>query len=231
MITRWVLTATILLTLFKSTSWANEITIEQIGDNLDLTIVQKGGNNVVKQYVYTSELAGDDMTVEFHQEHSDGTSNNVIEYWHVEGNNNSVEVRQGSDNLGGNGVRSDSEEYSGHYARVDIHGNDNSIRIGQRNPDNSPHTAVANIWYVDDSSIEITQGSSGSKTAHATIQNEGSSITVIQDGNGQHQSYIDTYGTQPSTIDLTQGGSTSQFYSLSQNCMTTGGCSVSVIQN
>ena len=218
-----------LLTL-SSPSSANEITIEQIGDNLDLTIVQKGGNNVVKQLDYTSEFYGDDMTVLFHQEHSHGTSNNVIEYWHIEGNNNNVEVRQGSDNLGGNGVRSDSTEYSGHYARVDIHGDGNSIRIGQRNPDNSPHTAVANIWYVDDSSIEITQGSSGTKTAYATIQNEGSSINVLQDGNGQHQSYIDTYGTQPSTIDVTQGGSTSQFYSLSQNCMTTGGCSVTVTQ-
>ena len=222
--------AIITLTL-SSVSSANEITITQIGDNLDLTIVQKGSNNVVKKLDYTSEFYGDDMTVLFHQEHSDGYFNNVIEYWHIDGNNNSVEVRQGSDNLGGNGVRSDSEEYSGHYARVDIHGDDNSIRIGQRNPDDSPHTAVANIWYVDDSNIEITQGSSGSKTAYATIQNDASSITVFQDGSGQHSAYIDTYGTQPSTIDLTQGGSTSQFYSLSQNCMTTGGCSVTVTQN
>ena len=226
-----MITALVLVVTLSTSSNANEIYITQAGNNADIDIVQKGDNNVVKQLDYTSEFDGDDMTVVFHQEHSDGTSNNVIEYWHVEGNNNSVEVRQGSDNLGGNGVRSDSEEYSGHYARVDIHGDGNSIRIGQRNPDDSPHTAVANIWYVDDSSIEITQGSSGSKTAYATIQNEGSSINVLQDGNGQHQSYIDTYGTQPSTIDVTQGGSTSQFYSLSQNCMTTGGCSVSITQD
>ena len=225
----WAL-AVVILSISTSSN-ANEITITQIGDNLDMDITQSGGNNIVKKLDYTSEFYGDDMTVLFHQEHSDGTSNNVIEYWHIDGNNNSVEVRQGSDNLGGNGVRSDSTEYSGHYARVDIHGNDNSIRIGQRNPDNSPHTAVANIWFVDDSSIEITQGSSGSNTAYATIQNEGSSISILQDGDGQHSAYIDTYGTGPSDIDLTQGGSTSQFYSLSQYCTNANGCAVTVTQN
>ena len=221
--------AIITLTL-SSVSSANEITITQIGDNLDLDITQKGGNNAVKEYFYDSVIDGDDNTVLFHQEHSNGTSTNVIEYGVIIGKENTVEVRQGSDNLGGNGVRSDSTEYSGHYAHIGIIGDENSINIGQRNPDNSPHSAWV-VVMADGADVEITQGSSNTKDAEVWIQNDNSNISVLQDGSGSHTAFIDTYGSDPSTIDLTQGGSTSQSYSLTQYCVTANGCSVTVTQN
>ena len=229
MIIRWVQIVAIALTLSSQTS-ANEITITQIGDRLDLDITQKGGNNAVKEYFWDSVIDGDDNTVLFHQEHSNGTSTNVIEYGAIVGKENTVEVRQGSDNLGGNGVRSDSTEYSGHYAHVGIIGDNNKINIGQRNPDNSPHSAWAVIM-ADGADVEITQGSSSTKDAEVWVENDNSNISVLQDGSGSHTAFIDTYGSDPSTIDLTQGGSTSQSYSLTQYCVTAGGCSVTVTQN
>ena len=216
-----------LLTSFSVS--ANEITITQIGDGLDLDITQKGGNNVVKEGFYNSVIDGDDNTVLFHQEHSNGTGTNVIEYGTIVGKENTVEVRQGSDNLGGNGVRSDSTEYSGHYAHIGIIGDGNSIRIGQRNPDNSLHSAWA-VVMADGADVEITQGSSNSKDAEVWVQNDNSNISVLQHSSGAHTAYINTYGSQPSNIELEQKGTSANSYSITQYCTTTGGCSVSVTQ-
>lgn len=224
----WAL-AVVILSISTSSN-ANEITITQIGDNLDMDITQSGGNNIVKGPFWDSVMDGNDNTVLFHQEHSDGTYANIIEYGYIVGDDNNVEVRQGSDNLGGNGVRSDSTEYSGHYAHVGVIGDDNTVRIGQRNPDDSPHSAWAVIM-ADGADVEITQGSSNTKDAEVWVQNDNSNISVLQDGSGLHTAFIDTYGTGPSTIDLTQGGSTSQFYSLSQYCTNANGCAVTVTQN
>jgi len=208
---------------------ANEIYITQSGKNFDLDVTQKGGNNVVKEAFYDSVMNGDDNTVLFHQEHSNGTSTNVIEYGAIVGKENTVEVRQGSDNLGGNGVRSDSTEYSGHYAHIGIIGDENSIRIGQRNPDNSPHSAWAVIM-ADGADVEITQGSSSTKDAEVWVQNDNSNISVLQHNNGSHTAYVDTYGSQPSNLQLEQKGSSANSYSLTQGCYTTGGCSATVTQ-
>lgn len=229
MTTRWALIVTIVLTLFRSTSWANEITITQVGDGFDLDITQKGGNNAVTEGFYNSVIDGDDNTVLFHQEHSDGTSTNVIEYGAIVGKENTVEVRQGSDNLEGNGIRSDSTEYSGHYAHVGIIGDGNSIRIGQRNPDNSPHSAWA-VVMADGADVEITQGSSNTKDAEVWVENDDSNISVLQHSSGAHTAYIYTYGTQPSNIELEQTGTSANSYSLTQYCTTSGGCSVTVTQ-
>ncbi len=219
-----------MILIFSSqTSFANDIFITQSGDDLIMDITQEGGNNIVKQYDTTSGFDGDDQNVKIVQEHSHGTSNNVIEYWHINGNDNSLELRQGSDNLGGNGVRSDSTEYSGHTMMVDIHGNDNNIRIGQRNPDNSPHNADAMI-FADGASVEITQGSSGSKDASVIVSNDDSNISVLQHNNGAHSADIYTYGSYASNIQLEQKGTSANSYSLTQQCETMGGCSATVTQ-
>ena len=212
-----------------TTTYSNEITITQVGDGFDLDVTQKGGNNAVKEAFSDSEMDGDDNTVLFHQEHTNGTSNNVIEYGAIVGKENTIEVRQGSDNLDGNGVRSDSTEYSGHYAHVGIIGDNNNVNIGQRNPDNSPHSAWAVIM-ADGADVEITQGSSSTKDAEVWVYNDDSNISVLQHNNGAHTAYAYTYGPNASTVDLEQKGTSANSHSLTQYCNTTGGCSVSVTQ-
>ena len=53
---------------------------------------------------------------------------------------------------------------------------------------------------------------------------------MVQSGTGSHNSQIRLQGNQPTTLNLTQQGSTNQAYSLTQNCYTVGGCTVSVTQ-
>ncbi len=230
MILRLFKSSSIVLLLLGSNAWANDIFITQSGDNFDLDITQKGSNNIVKGAWSYSEFDGNDQQVTIVQEHSNGTNNNVVEYGAVVGKDNSLEVRQGSDNLGGNGVRSDSIEYSGHYAHVGIIGDDNSIRIGQRNPDDSSHSAFVVILNADGVAVEVTQGSSNTKDAEVWVENDNSNISVLQHNSGAHTAYIDTYGSEPSNLQLEQKGSSANSYSLTQGCYTAGGCSATVTQ-
>jgi len=55
-------------------------------------------------------------------------------------------------------------------------------------------------------------------------------VTGFQTGYATHTANISLTGSFPTTLSLEQKGGTAQSYSLSQNCQTSGGCSVSVVQ-
>ena len=48
MITGWATTLVIVLTLLSSNSFANDFTMEQVGDNFTLTVTQTGNNHVLE---------------------------------------------------------------------------------------------------------------------------------------------------------------------------------------
>ena len=52
---------------------------------------------------------------------------------------------------------------------------------------------------------------------------------MVQKNTG-HTATINLSGSYGTALNLLQQGYTSQSYSLSQNCLTVGGCSVSVTQ-
>ena len=63
-----------------------------------------------------------------------------------------------------------------------------------------------------------------------TIYNDDNEVSVVQKNNGAHNATVTLTGTQPTDLSLSQVGNTTQNYSLSQNCITSGGCSISVSQ-
>ena len=70
----------------------------------------------------------------------------------------------------------------------------------------------------------------GNKTLNLTVYSDWSEVDIIQRKNGAHSATITLQGTQPTDLFLTQTGNTTQTYNLTQNCVTSGGCSVSVTQ-
>ena len=59
-----------------------------------------------------------------------------------------------------------------------------------------------------------------------------SSVTdVEQRGSGSHTATITLQGNQPTTLNLIQNSVTNQSYSLTQTCVTVGGCSITVTQD
>ena len=211
----------------------NEISIDQTGgDNFNLTINQFGSNNVIKMYDAYSYVNGADMTLTLIQQ-NETTTNNVIELWHLDGQDNIVRWGQGVswDNATSSTYAYDGTEGGGHYARLDIHGNNNHLQGHQTNQGSTSGHTFTSLIFSDYNDIWVRQQHDGAKTVNLTTYNDGNDITLRQKGAwAQHTANITLSGSDPTTLNLLQQGTTTQSYSLSQNCLTVGGCSVSITQ-
>lgn len=210
----------------------NEITINQFGNYFNLNINQTGNNNIIKGYDYSSYIEGDDMDLMLVQ-YNDTTTNNVIEYWHLDGDDNTVRWGQGVawTNSTSDTFSNDGDEGSGHYARLDIHGDNNHMQGHQTNQGSTSGHTFTSIIYSDNNDIWARQQHDGGKTINLTTWVDGNDITLRQKGAwAQHSATISLSGSEPTTLNLLQQGTTSQSYSLSQTCYTVGGCSISVTQ-
>lgn len=85
-----------LFALLSSAAWANEIYINQIGDTLDLDIVQSGDNNSIGNSTTSVSLEGSDMTFSITQTGNSNTIAATIKgatytgTWNFLGDSNSV---------------------------------------------------------------------------------------------------------------------------------------------
>ena len=211
----------------------NEITIEQTSGNyFDLNVVQVGDYNIIKMYDTSSYVSGNNVELTLIQENSSGT-NNVIELWHLSGTDNTIRWAQGTawDNATSTTYGDDGTEGGGHYARLDIHGNYNHLQGHQTNQGSTSGHTFTSLIFSSYNDIWLRQQGDGAKTIGLQTNNDYNDISVLQKGAwAQHSASISLSGTDPTTLDLTQQGTTSQSYSLSQTCYTVGGCSVSVTQ-
>jgi len=208
----------------------NEITIDQTGgDNFSLNIEQYGAKNEIKMYDPYSYLNGANMSLHLYQ-NNDGTNQNTIDFWHLDGASNSIRWGQGGklDDASDTTFYYDGNESGGHYANLDIHGNNNNVSGWQANSGNGGHT-YNQLIFSSYNDVYVEQRGDGAKTLNLTINNDGNDVEVIQKNTG-HTATINLSGSYGTTLNLLQQGYTSQTYSLSQNCLTVGGCSVSVTQ-
>ena len=221
------------LLLSMSAKADNEITIDQTGgDNFNLTINQSGSNNIIKKYDYSSYVEGADMTLTLIQQ-NETTTNNVIDIWHLEGSGNTIRWAQGVawDSAISDTWSYDSDEGSGHYARLDIHGDNNHLQGHQTNQGSTSGHTFTSLIFSDNNDIWVRQQHDGAKTLNLTTWVDGNDITLRQKGSGaNHTATISLDGTYATSLDLLQQGTTTQSYSLYQTCYTVGGCSVSVTQ-
>ena len=235
-----LLLAMVLLSLSSLSKADNLIELDQgsyqghTGDNLNLLILQTGADNIIRKYQnsYGSWITGDDVSIHLEQMNESGTDN-IIDIWHLEGDDNEVRWGQGLQLSGPTDTTFsfDGSEGGGHYARLDIHGDNNTFIGSQKMDTNSiSHSITANI-YSDNNDVYVRQAQNGNKTFTLTIRNSnGNDVFVNQRDNGAHTATVSLLGTQPTDLDLIQKGNTTQSYSLSQNCVTVGGCSVTGTQ-
>ena len=224
-----------LLLLSLNSKADNLIELDQAlgGDNLDLNIVQVGANNTIQCYVDSScWIGGDDFTIHLEQ-YNTTNSDNVIEIWHLEGDGNSVRFGQGLhlSNSSDTTFSYDGSEGGGHYARLDVHGDNNHLQGHQTNQGSTSGHTFNSLIFSDNNDIWIRQQHDGGKTINLTTYADGNDIDIRQKGSGaQHSASISLSGTESTVLNLLQQGTTSQSYSLTQACYTVGGCSVSVTQ-
>ena len=86
------------LLIFGSMAFANEIYIDQVGDNLDLDITQDGSNNQFGDSNAVADLEGDDMTFSITQTGSNNdiaaviNGNTYTGTWSFTGDYNTVDL-------------------------------------------------------------------------------------------------------------------------------------------
>lgn len=211
------------LSISISDSKANEIYITQAGDGLVMDIEQDGEDHVIKPKTITSKIDGDDVTFIVRQ----NKHNNVLEYDQITGDNNQIGIFQGENIYG---WESSSTQGNNNFVGINVEGNNNSVEHQQLN---NWHDVNTNIQ-GDGNNVRTNQQNWGAKSIDLTINNDDNNVDIDQRGGGEtanHTATITLDGTYGTNLDLNQSGTTQNSYTLSQNCMTVGGCSVTVTQN
>lgn len=230
----------------------NEIYINQSGDNLNLKVRQLGDNNkvdtVMNGYQLTMDvlqegnrnellkngtgISGDGNTITTEQWNNTTSSDVNKIYIDVNGNNNEIDVGQGCKFAGGMSDTTcdrDTHEDAGHTLYVDIQGGNNKVKGGQKSGTANPNHNASIDVDSDGNDVFYTQAGSGEKNLTLDINNDSNDVTVNQ-LYGTHTANITLNGSDSTTLNLTQQGSGVMNYTLTQNCVTLGGCSITVTQ-
>jgi len=128
MTTNWAVAAAIALIFSSSVAIANDIRISQVGDDLDIDIVQDGENNSIRGMggsTSTASMYGDDSKIDFRQT---GDTNTISMYFNNDSGGISTPkaiITQTGDR---NSVTSDQHGY-GHESTISQNGDDNTAWV------------------------------------------------------------------------------------------------------
>lgn len=163
------------------------------------------GRTTNDSQVYIQQV-GDGNIIEVNQS---GTKNNYT-YISNSGSNNNISVTQ-------SGNASTQVNYSYNI----INGNSNTVSITQT----STGGAKGSFVNVQDNnnSVVVSQTDSGSHYAEIGLSGGNKSVNVQQSGSASHMASIYLSGN-PTSLTSQQSGTTQQFYSITFNCATAGGC-------
>ena len=214
----------------------------QTGDDNIMRLDNHGDNNTFSAKQETSnaemdlEIDFDNNTVDARQACHAGSSclkDTII--MNVYGSNNDVLMGQGYKVSSAGSFTYDGQEFGGHDMYLDITGSGNDVKLSQRSNNNtSDHYMDINI-YSDDNTVHAMQQHNNDKSLTLTINNDDNNVSINQQKSGGTQTGTITLGgSYGTTLDLTMGTNNTSgagTYSLTQNCQTVGGCSVSVTQD
>ena len=206
----------------------NTIDLLQSGNNLYIGWTDTWGSGKS----WGGDLDGYNNELEVRQKCSVTSCNDNDFGFHIWGNYNQVVFGQGYEinNSLTPTWSYDGTEPGGNYVRLDIHGDYNEFKGSQKQDnDTIEHSMIWNI-YGDYNDVFSKQLQNGNKTLTGTINNDSNEVAIVQKKTGAHTATITIDGTYPTDLSLTQTGSIAQTYTLTQNCVTVGGCSVSVTQ-
>ena len=209
----------------------NEIFIDQSGNNFAIGVEQIGANN---NATVTADGTNQQLLI---VQYNDSTVDNDVTV-DVTGDSNGIKLCQGCffdypESYTNHDYTHDNWEYGGHSIDLVVTGNRNGISAQQTNQggagDNG-HSYELNLS-GDDNEVTTIQQHDGAKTIDLTIYNDDNDVFVRQKGNGgAHNANITLDGTHGTDLTLKQFGNVTQSYSLQQNCLTVGGCSVTITQ-
>lgn len=161
------------------------------------------------------------------------TTNDSRVYIEQIGNSNTITVQQ-------TGTRQNYAEYRGNgssntvnitqsgtagtqvnYTELNVLGSNNSVNITQQSTGGAK--GVFATVNNSNNTLTVQQKDSGSHYAEVTLSGGNKNVDILQEGSASHMARVNLSGLAQD-LSLTQRGSTQQFYSITSNCATAGGC-------
>ena len=227
----WVAKALIVLLLFKpTTSWANDIYINQVGDNLNMTVVQDGQNNYFQYCSVNNDSNCTDMNGNAHGWADGVASDNAEVNSSTVGDDNTVVVAHAT------GQNNTNENIT----NIDILGDRNkaqSIFANASYGNGSGGVKESNIEIDgDDNTVKHGSDSYGNVEANISVTGDNNDVQVYQRSKNNIANIDVTNAGGPVSVNLQQLGSSYQdtglnSYNLTQYCTNANGCTVNVTQN
>jgi hypothetical protein len=214
----------------------NVISIEQSGNNLQLGIDQIGYNNRIEMKDSGSYINASSLSMYLVQVNDSDGINKII-FDEVSGTSNQMKVAQG---VAWNTLDSDTDltwwadgyEGGGHEVDITLYGDNNDMAVQQTNQGSTTGHSFDLHLAGDGNKVQVKQQSDGDKNLNLTIYNDYNDVFVRQKGNNaSHNANITIDGLYGTDLILKQMSTTNQTYTLTQNCITVGGCAVSVTQD
>ena len=208
---------------------SNNLDIDQIGENNTISWVSYWGSG----QGWGGDLDGSNNTIKLEQYNTLGTDENKIGF-HIFSSNNTINLCQGKTFVDENDTtceESTTGEYGGHTIDLDIHSGNTDLKGSQETgTGNADHYARIYTYGGDNNDIFFKQKGNGNKTLHFTVRTDNGEQSMVQKGDGVHTATIDLTGAYTTDLDLTQNSNSNQSYTLTNNCQTSSGCSVTVLQ-
>jgi hypothetical protein len=152
------------------------------------------------------EQIGTQNVVEVNQS---GTRNNYVEYY-GNGLSNTVDITQ-----------TGNASTQANYIDLRVVGNFNTVDL-QQTSTGGTKGVFADVG-GNNNSLIVQQKDSGSHYAEVTLSGGNKNVDITQQGAVGHMAKVNLSGT-PTDLSLTQSGNTQNYYSITHNCTTAGGC-------
>lgn len=210
----------------------NEISLTQSGTNFSLGIEQVGSNNVVEASNINTTYSG----YLFIQYNEDTSTQNKITVDEMSGSGNGVKVCQGCafdypESYTNHDYWYDNWEGGGHTVDLTMYGDNNGVSVQQTNQGSTDGHSMDLHLTGDDNEVTTIQQHDGAKDIDLTIYNDENDVFIRQKGSGgNHTANVTLDGTYGTDLTLKQFGDVTKSYTLQQNCLTVGGCSVTITQ-
>jgi len=218
----------------------NVVQLSVSHDNNSIDIDQTGNNNTISWISYWGsgqgwggDLDGSSNNLKFEQYNTTGSDANVIGF-HINTNDNNVHVCQGKTFVDANDSTCEASataEYGGHTVNIDLHSGNTDLKGSQETgTGNADHEARIYTYGGDNNDIFFKQKGNGDKYMQLIVRTDNGEQSVVQKGDGAHTATIDLTGSYTTDLSLIQNSNSNQSYTLTNNCQTSSGCSVSVTQ-
>ena len=208
---------------------SNNLDFDQIGNNNTISWVSYWGTGVG----WGGDLDGSSNTIKIEQYNTTGTDTNRVGF-HIPSSNNTITLCQGKTFVDENDTtceNSATAEYGGHTINIDLHSGDTNLKGSQETgTGNADHYAHVYTYGGDNNDIFFKQKGNGNKTLNFIVRTDNGEQSMVQKGDGVHTATIDLTGAYTTDLDLTQNSNSNQSYTLTNNCQTSSGCSVTVLQ-